>query len=113
MIQQPGNLGVLRGVIHGFSEEARTRGFPSPSFGGFGFVDTYRSFFIRLAAEKSRDCLHNWGFQATGNVAYGSLAAPQDSTSLRAAIGGKAVVQERLFRIRNSSFSEKILNVRF
>ena len=28
---------VLRGVIHGFSEEARTRGFPSPPFGGFGF----------------------------------------------------------------------------
>jgi len=29
---------VLRGVILGFSEEARTRGFPSPSLGGFGFV---------------------------------------------------------------------------
>ncbi len=29
---------VLRGVIRGFSEEARTRGFPSPSFGGFGFI---------------------------------------------------------------------------
>ncbi len=29
---------VLRGVIRGFSEEARTRGFPSPSLGGFGFV---------------------------------------------------------------------------
>ncbi len=34
---QLGGLRVLRGVIHGFSEEARTRGFPSPSFGGFGF----------------------------------------------------------------------------
>jgi hypothetical protein len=29
---------VLRGVIDGCSEEARTRGFPSPPFGGFGFV---------------------------------------------------------------------------
>ena len=29
---------VLRGVLCGFSEEAWTRGFPSPSFGGFGFV---------------------------------------------------------------------------
>ncbi len=29
---------VLRGVFHGFSQEARTRGFPSPPFGGFGFV---------------------------------------------------------------------------
>ncbi len=29
---------VLRGVIDGFSEEARTRGFSSPSLGGFAFV---------------------------------------------------------------------------
>ena len=29
---------VFRGVVRGFSEEARTRGFPSPSFGGYGFV---------------------------------------------------------------------------
>ena len=34
---QPGDLGVLREVIRGFSEKARTRGFPSTSFGGFGF----------------------------------------------------------------------------
>jgi len=38
MQRQLGGLGVLRGVILGFSEEARTRGFPSPSFGGFGFI---------------------------------------------------------------------------
>ena len=37
-MRQPGDLGVLREVFHGFSEEARTRGFPSPPFGGFGFV---------------------------------------------------------------------------
>ena len=36
--QQPGDLWVLRGVILGFSKEARTRDFPSPSFSGFGFV---------------------------------------------------------------------------
>ncbi len=35
--QQPGDLGVLRGVAGGVAEEARIRGFPSPSFGGFGF----------------------------------------------------------------------------
>jgi len=29
---------VLRGVILGFSAEARTRGFPSLPFGGFGFI---------------------------------------------------------------------------
>ena len=28
----------LREVFHGFSEEARTRGFPLPSCGGFGFI---------------------------------------------------------------------------
>jgi hypothetical protein len=35
---QPGDLGVLRGVVYGFSEEARTSGFPSPPFDGFGFL---------------------------------------------------------------------------
>ncbi len=35
-----GSSAVLgfREVFLGFSEEARTRGFPSPPFGGFGFV---------------------------------------------------------------------------
>ena len=36
--RQPGDLGVLRGVFHGFSEEARTRSFPSPSLDGFGYI---------------------------------------------------------------------------
>jgi hypothetical protein len=40
---QPGDLGVLRRVSDGFTEEARTRGFPSPSFGGFGFVKIINS----------------------------------------------------------------------
>ncbi len=31
-------LGVFREVFRGFSEEARNRGFPSPSFGGFGLI---------------------------------------------------------------------------
>ncbi len=38
MQRQLGGLGVLRGVILGFSEEAETRGFPCPPLGGFGFV---------------------------------------------------------------------------
>ncbi len=33
-----GCLGVLREVFRDFSEEARTRGFPSPSLGGFGYI---------------------------------------------------------------------------
>ncbi len=36
--RQPGDLGVLRGVFDGFSEEARTRGFASPALAGFAFV---------------------------------------------------------------------------
>ncbi len=36
--RQPGDLGVLRGVAGGVAEEARIRGFPSPSLGGFGSV---------------------------------------------------------------------------
>ncbi len=37
--RQLGGLGDLRDVVEGVAEEARTRGFPSPSFGGFGFID--------------------------------------------------------------------------
>jgi hypothetical protein len=36
--RQLGGLGVLRDVVEGVAEEARTRGFPSPPLGGFGFV---------------------------------------------------------------------------
>jgi len=41
--RQPGDLGGLRGVADGVMEEARTRGFPSPPFGGFGFIVDYSS----------------------------------------------------------------------
>ena len=37
-IHRPGDLRVLRVVFRGFSEEARTRGFPSPPLGGFGYI---------------------------------------------------------------------------
>ena len=36
--RQPGDLGVLRGVINGFSKEARTRGFASLTLVRFAFV---------------------------------------------------------------------------
>ena len=42
---------VLRGVVHGFSVEARTRGFPSPSFGGFSIVVVCVSFIRRVAGQ--------------------------------------------------------------
>ncbi len=50
--RQLGGLGVLRGVICGFSEEARTRGFPSPPFGGFGFIVSTTNY-----SRKLLDCL--------------------------------------------------------
>jgi len=37
-LRQHGDLGVLRGVIHGFSEEARTRSFASLTLVRFAFV---------------------------------------------------------------------------
>jgi len=46
--RQPGDLGVLRGVIYGFSEEARTRGFASLTFVSFAFVD----YLVSAAPEK-------------------------------------------------------------
>jgi len=43
----PSNLRVLQRVVLGFSEDARTRGFPSPPLGGFGFVK-YENFITNL-----------------------------------------------------------------
>ena len=43
-LRQPSRLRVLREVVRGFSKEARTRGFPSPSLGGFGFIDLDRDY---------------------------------------------------------------------
>ena len=37
--RQPGDLGVLRGVIDGFSEEARTRDFASLTLVRFAFFE--------------------------------------------------------------------------
>ena len=39
-LRQPGNLGVLRELVYGFSEEARTRGFASLTFVRFAFVES-------------------------------------------------------------------------
>ncbi len=89
---------VLRGVFRGFSEEARTRGFPSPSFGGFGFIVAVTKYSRRLS-----DCLIVniiRTYSSVGNVRFGSLAAPLVNISLMAAFGGKAVVQIA----RNSRF---------
>ncbi len=43
-LRQPSRLRILREVVRGFSEEARIRGFPSPPFGGFGFIGVVRAY---------------------------------------------------------------------
>ncbi len=46
MLRQRGHLGMLGD--QDITGQARTRGFPSPSLGGFGFVVILSSFFIHL-----------------------------------------------------------------
>jgi hypothetical protein len=48
MLWQLGDLGVLREVFHGFSEEARTRGFASLAFARFALVE-YRVLVEKVA----------------------------------------------------------------
>jgi len=108
--RQLGGLGVLRGVILGFSEEAKTRGFPSPSFGGFGFVVICCS--SNLApAQCHGNLTPPLSFAVRRipvgcDVRFGSLAAVQANSSRMAAFGGKADVRD-CFR------SEQFLNVCF
>ncbi len=47
---------VLRVIVEGIAEEARTRGFPSPPLGGFGFVDFCCIFFNAPSRWKEPDC---------------------------------------------------------
>ena len=75
-------------IARGLSEESRSRGFPSPSFGGFGFV-VCCAFFIRLVAGNNLIVNILGLFRATGNVGFGSAAAPQHDTRPTAAVGGK------------------------
>ena len=42
--RQPGDLRSFGKSFRDFSEEARTRGIPSPSFGGFGFVRLVKAY---------------------------------------------------------------------
>ena len=74
-VRQLGGLRVLREVFHGFSEEARTRGFPSPSFGGFGFIVSTTNY-----SRKLLDCLIGniiGTYSGVGNVCFGSKPATQ------------------------------------
>ena len=78
-------------VASNVAEEARIRGFPSPSFGGFGFIVSITNY-----SRKLLDCLIGniiGTYSGVGDGRLGSLAAPQDSTIPMSAIGGKADVQ--------------------
>ncbi len=91
--RQLGDLGVLREVFHGFSEEARTRGFPSPPFGGFGFVTDVNQTDVRQLYSKNDQFAYICRKTTTArNVRIGSSAALQNTSSSRAAFGGEAVV---------------------
>ena len=60
---------LFRGAFHGFSEEARTRGFPSPPFGGFGFIVAATK---HIAKSKILPVGQlNLAFLATKNVCFG------------------------------------------
>ena len=79
----------LRGVFHGFSEEARTR----------GFIVICCCFFIRLA---DSDVLIVNLITGTGNVRFGSLADLHRNSSLMSAFGGTAdVPPQEISLIRN------------
>ena len=43
VLRQLGDLRVLRGVVGGVADEARTRGFPSLPLDRFGFFETFWS----------------------------------------------------------------------
>ena len=91
MNRQLGGLGVLRGVILGFSKEARTRGFPASPLGEFGYIVATANYNRRLS-----DCLIGniiGTYSGVGKVPFGSAAAPQKLASLTAVIGGIAVIE--------------------
>ena len=107
-------LGGPREVVHGFSEEARIRGFPSPSLGGFGFVV--------ICCGPNLPPAHPHGkltlpllFAAVCRIPadcdfhFGSTAAPQHDISPTDAFEREPVVQQRKFdsEIMNVCFSRK------
>ncbi len=91
---------VLRGVIRGFSEEARTGGFPSASFGGFGFLVVTTNY-----SRKLPDCLIGniiGTYSGVGNVCFGSKAAAQyepNSSTRVAGFGVKRTVATQRRRL--------------
>ena len=90
--RQPGGLGVLRGVIRGFSEEARTRGFASLTLVRFAFIRA------RISPEEGnrqfgkvrKSGLGLSPREENASVRFGSTAADSSSFSRVAALPGEA-----------------------
>jgi hypothetical protein len=70
--RQPGDLGVLRGAIHSFSEEARTRGFASLVLASYAFV----SAIVRLERESVERKANDFDFRQTINMLRVKMANP-------------------------------------
>ncbi len=97
----PAVLGSFGESFRGFSEEAKTRGFPSPSLGGFGFVVATTNYSSRLS-----DCLIGKIFgtySSVGNVRCGSLADLFGKFSLMSAFGGEADIGSSLYVVLASA----------
>ncbi len=83
--QQPGDLGVLRGVAGGVAEEARIRGFLSPSLGGFGFI----------CVDIAPSIVAGWQIGSRSPMSASGRFLPVESLSPnRLLLGGKAATQD-------------------
>ena len=66
----PDGLRAHRGIVRGFAEETRTRGFPSPTFGGFDFVVACYAALIRLSGGNALMLKLIAFFKATGHARF-------------------------------------------
>jgi len=81
--------------LEGVAEEARTRGFASPSFGGFAFIFDQKIRLFRIKEHHPNEVMqHNaQTTSATVDVAFGSTTEVQHLHSPAAAIAGEAATQ--------------------
>ena len=77
-------------------EKSSTRGFPSPSLGGFGFIVTTTNYSRELLDRLTVNIIGN--VRATGDVRFGSLADYWTDSSLMSASEGKADFHVGQFR---------------
>ncbi len=68
--RRPDGLRVHQGIVRGLAEETRTRGFPSPTFGGFGFVVDCYAAVIRFSGGNVLMLKLIAFFKATGHARF-------------------------------------------